>query len=209
MPRRLTWFAALSLTVFLVACDQSGGDGHAHGPDTHTHASEEQTPTAPKATSHGSHAHADGTWHAGPDDAGTVATPPAGTHTHADGSVHAAHASAEATDSHAETAIGTATIADMRIELAQGHGAIAAGKESHLVVKLPTNDHGATQVRAWLGTEDRTLSFVGRGDYSAQRGVYDIHAMAPDPLPENARWWIEIEKPDGTKVVGSAEPITH
>jgi hypothetical protein len=31
--------------------------------------------------------------------------------------------------------------------------------------------------------------------------------MAPDPLPENTMWWIEIEKTDGTKVLGSAQPV--
>ena len=88
----------------------------------------------------------------------------------------------------------------MTVELAQGHGAVKAGQEGHLVVKLPYNDNGATIVRAWIGTEDRTLSFVGKGEYAPSHDDYDIHAMAPDPLPENTMWWIEIEKPDGAKV---------
>ncbi len=92
--------------------------------------------------------------------------------------------------------------------LAQGHGGVTAGKESHLVVKLPYNDAGATIVRAWLGTEDRTASLVGKGEYAPSHDDYDIHATAPDPLPEGTMWWIEIEKPDGAKVVGSAQPIT-
>jgi len=134
------------------------------------------------------------------------------THTHADGSVHDDHAAdtmGEEDHSHDETALEPASIGDMTVELAQGHGAMAAGKESHLVVKLPYNDNGATVVRAWIGTEDRTLSFVGKGEYAPSHDDYDIHAMAPDPLPENTMWWIEIEKPDGTKIVGSAEPITQ
>ncbi len=138
------------------------------------------------------------------------ASNPAGdTHTHADGTTHADHAEDAPAEDHAhdETPIGTVTIGDMQVELAQGHGAVAAGQEGHLVVKLPYNDNGATIVRAWIGTEDRTLSFVGRGEYAPDHNDYDIHAMAPTPLPENAKWWIEIEKPDGTKVVGSAEPI--
>lgn len=135
----------------------------------------------------------------------------AGGHTHADGSAHDDHADdthkGEEDHVHDETALDPATIGDMTVELAQGHGAVEAGKESHLVVKLPYNDNGATVVRAWIGTEDRTLSFVGKGEYAASHDDYDIHAMAPDPLPENAMWWIEIEKPDGTKSVGSAMPI--
>lgn len=136
----------------------------------------------------------------------------AGTHTHSDGSVHRdhdqhGHMDHDDHDHGDEVELEPITIGGMIIELAQSHGGVAPGKEGHLVVKLPYNDNGATVVRAWLGTEDRTLSYVGRGVYAASHDDYDIHAMAPDPLPENTMWWIEIEKPDGTKVVGSAKPI--
>jgi len=30
--------------------------------------------------------------------------------------------------------------------------------------------------------------------------------MAPDPLPDGVMWWVEIEKPDGTKAIGSIAP---
>lgn len=133
-----------------------------------------------------------------------------GAHTHDDGSTHDDHAAEAPTEedhAHAEVSLGTVMIGDMEVELAQGHGNVAAGQEGHLVVKLPYNDQGATVVRAWIGTEDRTLSYIGKGEYAASHDDYDIHAMAPDPLPENAKWWIEIEKPDGTKVVGSAKPM--
>ena len=108
---------------------------------------------------------------------------------------------------HAEVPLGTVTIGDLAVELAQGHGAVLPGAEGHLVVKLPYSDSGATTVRAWIGTEDRTLSYVGKGEYAPSHDDYDIHATAPDPLPENPMWWIEIEKPDGSKVVGSVQPI--
>ena len=108
---------------------------------------------------------------------------------------------------HAEDPLGTVTIGELEVELAQGHAGVVAGEEAHLVVKLPYSDRGSTVVRAWIGTEDRTLSYVGKGEYAASHDDYDIHATAPDPLPENPRWWIEIEQPDGTKLVGSAQPI--
>ncbi len=152
---------------------------------------------------------------------GTGASGGGDSHTHADGSTNDDHAD-DHVDGHAddhadhddhdhdyEVALDPATIGDMTLELAQGHGAVEAGKESHLVVKLPYNDDGATVVRAWIGTADRTLSFVGKGEYAPSHDNYDIHAMVPDPLPENTMWWIEIEKPDGTKVVGSARPIVE
>ena len=104
---------------------------------------------------------------------------------------------------HDEHPLGTVTILDMEIEGAQSHGAVEPGKLCHLVIKLPYNDAGGTVVRAWIGTDDRDLYYVARGDYAASHDDYDIHVEAPDPLPDDARWWIEIEKPDGTLGVGS------
>lgn len=150
------------------------------------------------------------------DQASSHSDQPAGTHVHADGTTHGDH---DGTDhggeehmgdedhAHEEVALPTASLGDMTLELAQGHGVLEAGKESHLVVKLPYNDNGETIVRAWIGTEDRTLSMVGKGQYAPSHDDYDIHTVAPIPLPENTMWWIEIEKPDGTKVVGSTNPI--
>ena len=108
---------------------------------------------------------------------------------------------------HAEDPLGTVTIGDLEVELAQGHGGVAAGQEGHLVVKLPYSDGGSTIVRAWIGSEDRTLSLVGKGEYAPSHDDYDVHATAPDPLPEDPLWWIELERPDGEKLVGSARPL--
>lgn len=108
---------------------------------------------------------------------------------------------------HDEDPLGAALIGDLEVELAQGHGAVVAGQEAHLVVKLPYTDSGSTVVRAWIGTADRTLSYVGKGEYAPAHDDYDIHATAPDPLPAGTQWWIEIEQPDGTRQTGSAQPI--
>ena len=120
-------------------------------------------------------------------------------HPHADGQGHD-HDHGEETD------LGSFKAGDLEITAAQAHGNIEAGKEGHLVVQLPYNDDGASVVRAWIGTEDRTLSQVGKGVYAASHGDYDIHTMAPAPLPEGVKWWVEIEKPDGTKHLGSIAP---
>lgn len=106
-----------------------------------------------------------------------------------------------------EVDLGTATVGELEVELAQGGGPLVAGEEAHLVVKLPYSDEGSTVVRAWIGTEDRTRSYVGKGEHAPSHDDYDVHATAPDPLPEDARWWIEIERPDGTRELGSAEPL--
>lgn len=135
-------------------------------------------------------------------------------HVHADGSTHDdhdAHAEGEVIEGddhgHDEVPLGTVMIGDLAVELAQGHGEVMAGAESHLVVKLPYSDQGETTIRAWLGTEDRTLSIVGKGEYAPSHDDYDIHAVAPDPLPDDLMWWIEIEKPDGTRTLGTAVPL--
>jgi hypothetical protein len=108
--------------------------------------------------------------------------------------------------SHDEVSLGKFKAGELEVEAAQGHGVVAAGKEGHLVIKLPYKDNGASVVRAWIGTEDRTLSSVGKGEYAPSHDDYDIHAMAPSPLPADAKWWVEVEKPDGTKLVGSIAP---
>ena len=136
---------------------------------------------------------------------------------HADGADHGhdhpAGASLSAGADHAdhghdeEVELGTAMFGNLKVSFAQGHGAVEAGKEGHLVVKLPYNDAGATVVRAWIGGKDRTRSFVGKGTYAPSHDDYDIHAIAPDPLPANVMWWVELQKPDGTKIVGSVKPI--
>ncbi len=123
---------------------------------------------------------------------------------HADGDKDSDdHGADNADHGHAEVSIGTATVGDLQVECKQGHGETASGKEMHLVVKLPHNDAGATIVRAWIGTEDRLQSRVGMGTYAPSHDDYDVHVAAPDPLPDGAQWWIEVQMPDGTTSVGS------
>lgn len=142
----------------------------------------------------GGHYHADGTWHADDD------------HGHA-GAAH--DAGADHHDHGEEAPLPPATLGDMTVQLAQGHGPLKAGQTGHLVVKLPYNDNGATVVRAWISGIDHTLSPVGQGVYAPSHDDYDVSAVAPEPLPKDAMWWVEIEKPDGTKLLGSTKPITE
>ncbi|HVS19320.1 MAG TPA: hypothetical protein VMT18_12015 [Planctomycetota bacterium] len=144
----------------------------------------------------------------------TPAEPHADDHAHESGAEPHAHEGAadpvgDAGDDHAhdELPLGTAPVGELTVTFAQGHGTLAAGKEAHLVVKLPYNDGGETIVRGWIGTEDRTLSLVGKAEYAASHDDYDLHAMAPSPLPEGVRWWVELERPDGTRLAGSVAPL--
>ena len=125
-----------------------------------------------------------------------------GEHAHEDGG----HEHDAEGHGHDEVPLGEVQIGPHRVRLAQGHGLLSAGEEGHLVVALPFTDGGETTVRAWIGSEDRASSFVGRGEYAAEHDDYDVHATAPDPLPANARWWVELELPDGARHVGSIPP---
>lgn len=130
-------------------------------------------------------------------------------HDHAPGEGHGEMPSTEPAEEHAhdEVFLGTASVGAIGVELFQGHGAVEAGKEGHLVAKLPYNDKGATIVRAWIGTADRLSSYVGKGEYAPDHDDYDVHATAPEPLPRDVKWWIELEKPDGSKHLGSIDPL--
>ncbi len=127
-------------------------------------------------------------------------------HDHPHGDEGAPAMEGEHDHDHEEVSLGTFNAGEHVIEAAQSHGMVEAGKEGHLIIKLPYNDNGATIVRAWIGTEDRTMSAVGKGKHTPSHDDYDIHAIAPSPLPDDAKWWVELEKPDGTKVVGSVAP---
>ncbi|MEM6277879.1 MAG: hypothetical protein AAF491_09780 [Verrucomicrobiota bacterium] len=171
-------FAALGL---FVGCGDSDPHGHSH--DDHDH-------------SHGEHGHSHGDGGHSHEEHGHSH----GDHDHSHGDGGHSH---EDEDDHTFVALGAFELGGMSVGAFQGHGSVEAGKESHLVVKLPYSDKGETGVRAWIGTEDRTLSSVGKGEYSSSEDQYDVHAVAPDPLAEGSSWWIEIEKPDGSKVIGS------
>ena len=147
----------------------------------------------------------------GDDDAATETAPASnasGAHAHDDGSTHDDHGDHddEGDDHHDETSLGAAKVGDMDVEFAQGHGAVEAGKEGHLVIKLPYNDKGQSIVRVWIGTDDRDQYLVAKAEYAPDHDDYDAHAMAPNPLPENVMWWVEVEKPDGTISTGSVQP---
>jgi len=119
------------------------------------------------------------------------------THTHAEES-HATD------DMHESIPLGSIMIDNITVELTQNYGKVDPGEEEHLVVKIPQGDPETLTVRAWIGTEDKTRSYVGKGEYSAVQGVFDIHIIAPESFDPDAKWWIEIEKPDGSVHTGSA-----
>lgn len=106
-------------------------------------------------------------------------------------------------DGHELEPLGAVAVGEMQIQAFQGDGAATPGKELRLVVRLPEDDSGTSTVRGWIGTNDRYASLVALARYSAEAGGYELRTIAPDPLPDSASWWIEVELADGTAHVGS------
>ena len=128
-------------------------------------------------------------------------------HSHGDETHSHAEESHAAEDLHESIPLGSINISDLRVELTQNHGVVDPGEEEHLIIKFTDGDQSTMTVRAWIGTEDKTRSFVGIGEYSADQGVFDIHTVAPDNLLPDAKWWIEIEKTDGSVHMGSSKLV--
>jgi hypothetical protein len=170
----ITTVAVFSLAL-LAGCGDAGHDesGHGHDHENGDHEHEQDQ-----------HAHDDGP------------------HDHDNGNAHQEH-DGEHGHEHEEYKLGTFEIEGMEIQAKQGNKQITPGQKAHLIIKLSDSNEGATIVRAWIGTEDRTKSIVAKGEYAPSHDDYDLHTMAPDPLPDNAKWWVEIEHPDRTTAVGS------
>lgn len=132
--------------------------------------------------------------------------PPTDTHSHGDHDHDHGHGGHDDHHHHGDEApIGTAVIGAVETEVSQSHGDLAPGKVLAIAVKLPDSQEGAVKVRAWVGTEDRSGSEVGEGVYAPSHDDYDIHVTTPDPLPDGAKWWIEVEYPDGRTELGSID----
>lgn len=94
--------------------------------------------------------------------------------------------------------LGVVKIGDYEVEAFQ-EGAVVAGKETVFELKLKGAPE-PTAIRAWIGIES------ARGSVKAKSHKHDdeisIHCESPDPIPEGAMLWIELETPSG-KLKGS------
>ena len=78
-----------------------------------------------------------------------------------------------------------------------------AGSTSTLHLSLPEMGNPGNTVSAWCGGPDRRSSQVVEAAYEAADDAYRLAIPTPDPLPGDARWWIEVLQPDGARQVGS------
>ncbi len=56
-------------------------------------------------------------------------------------------------------------------------------------------------VRAWVGDEAATNVLVTKAEFEVDH--HCAHIEVPSPLPADAKLWVEIETPDGTRLKGS------
>lgn len=115
-------------------------------------------------------------------------------HNHAAEGAHA-HGKAEA--------VGTVDINVYKVAVSAS-GAIAAGKEWHVELRLNPDQSAPKSIRVWVGTEN------GRGSVKAKaeaekgaKGEYSAHVELPKPIPADSKLWISIEPDNGQTAKGS------
>lgn len=96
--------------------------------------------------------------------------------------------------------LGTVKVGAHEVEALQ-EGKVIAGKETVFELKLKGTPE-PTAIRAWIGVES------GRGSVKAKSHKHgeeiSIHCESPDPIPDGAMLWIELETPAG-KQAGSLQ----
>lgn len=103
--------------------------------------------------------------------------------------------------------LGTTTIGDLTVRASRDKGEIKASGDAPIDVWLTTADGkpaAVTAVRFWIGIEDAKGSVKAKADIEdpAQPNHWHTHAEVPNPLPEGAKLWVEIETGAG-KTVGA------
>lgn len=72
-------------------------------------------------------------------------------------------------------------------------------ESGHYNIKVANGEVKA--VRLWVGPEDASGVMVAKAE--TEYDYYHGHVEMPNPIPADARLWIEIEAPDGTTHKGS------
>jgi hypothetical protein len=94
--------------------------------------------------------------------------------------------------------LGTITVSGFEMEVIQD-GKIEAGKEATFEIRIK-GDKDPTAVRVWIGVESGRGSAKGKAHRHGDK--MEVHADAPDPIPDDAKLWIEVET-DAGKSKGS------
>lgn len=115
-------------------------------------------------------------------------------HDHAAGGAHA-HGKIEA--------VGTVEIGVYKLAVSAA-GAIAAGKEWHVELRLNSDQPAPKAIRLWIGIENGRGSMKAKAEAEKDaKNEYSAHVEVPNPLPADSMLWISIEPDDGQTAKGS------
>ncbi len=114
-------------------------------------------------------------------------------HDHDDGDHDHAHSADQKHE------LGTATIGAYNVS-ATRYGQPAPGKEIEVDLRA-AGSTAPTALRLWIGTQDARGSLKAKAEPEADH--HHAHVEVPDPLPPDARLWVEIETGSGPPAVGS------
>lgn len=103
--------------------------------------------------------------------------------------------------------LGTTKIGELSVRASREKGEIKPGGDAPLDVWLMTADGKpatVSAVRFWIGTQDAKGSVKAKAEIEdpKQPNHWHTHAEVPNPLPEGAKLWMEIEEPGGRRSTG-------
>lgn len=94
--------------------------------------------------------------------------------------------------------LGTATIGNLTVRASRDQGEVKAGGDVPIDVWVLTSDGKPATVaivRFWIGAADAKGSIKAKADIenSKEPNHWHTHAEVPDPLPPDAKLWVEVE----------------
>jgi hypothetical protein len=106
----------------------------------------------------------------------------------------------------APIALGSATAGPFTIDATRDQGKIEAGKDAPIDVRVKSTPPAKiTAVRFWIGHQSGQGSVKAKADIEnpAEPDRWHTHAEIPNPIPADAKLWVEIEPETGDKQVAS------
>lgn len=115
-----------------------------------------------------------------------------------------------ASESHGGTviALGVATVGPFSATATRDGGPIVAGKDAAVDVTISPSagsDAKPLAVRFWIGVEDAAGSVKARAEIEdpTEPNRWHCHVEIPDPIPAEAKLWVEVETDGAEMALGS------
>lgn len=94
--------------------------------------------------------------------------------------------------------LGEQTISGLTIKPTL-EGEIKAGQEASFDMKITGGQGKPAAVRLWIGSQDGRGALRARGE--AEKDGWHAHVEVPNPIPADAKLWVEVEPASGEKVL--------